>query len=93
MSLPPAASVEGSLEIPEGRCVISYSLNVQDIINSVKDDGAGATAVFIGMEDSANDISDLLLIVLKELHATPSKVSQNPSELCSVYNKSTQERQ
>ncbi len=52
MLLPPAASVEGSLEIPKGKCVISNSLNVQDIINSVQDDSAGATAVFIGMDDT-----------------------------------------
>jgi hypothetical protein len=50
MSLPPAASVESWLEIPEGRCVISYTLNTQEIIQSVQDDRAGATAVFIGME-------------------------------------------
>ncbi|KAF9453865.1 MoaE-domain-containing protein [Macrolepiota fuliginosa MF-IS2] len=48
MSLPPAASVEGSLEISEGRCAISFSLDVQDIINSVQDDRAGAIAVFVG---------------------------------------------
>ncbi|KAF5355715.1 hypothetical protein D9756_003725 [Leucocoprinus leucothites] len=48
MSLPPAASVESSLEIPEGTIAISYSLNIQDIIKSVQDDSAGATAVFIG---------------------------------------------
>lgn len=49
MSLPPAASVEGSLDTAEGKCVISHSLNVQEIINSVQDDSAGAIAVFIGM--------------------------------------------
>ncbi|KAF7784276.1 hypothetical protein Agabi119p4_441 [Agaricus bisporus var. burnettii] len=48
MSLPPAASVEGSLDTAEGKCVISHSLNVQEIINSVQDDSAGAIAVFIG---------------------------------------------
>ncbi|KAJ3563445.1 hypothetical protein NP233_g8941 [Leucocoprinus birnbaumii] len=48
MSLPPAASVESILEIPEGTIAISHSLNVQEIINSVQDDSAGATAVFIG---------------------------------------------
>lgn len=52
MLLPPAASVEDSLEIPEGKCVISNSLNVQDVINSVQDDSAGATAVFIGTHDA-----------------------------------------
>ncbi|KXN90075.1 Molybdopterin synthase catalytic subunit [Leucoagaricus sp. SymC.cos] len=48
MSLPPAASVEGSLEIPEGTCAMSYALDTQQIIKSVQDDRAGATAVFIG---------------------------------------------
>ncbi|TFK41212.1 molybdenum cofactor synthesis 2 [Crucibulum laeve] len=48
MDLPPSTSVEATFEIPEGICVLSYSLNVQQIIQSVQDDAAGATAVFIG---------------------------------------------
>jgi molybdopterin synthase catalytic subunit len=49
MSLPPSASVEGSLDTADGKCVISHLLNVQEIISSVQDDTAGAIAVFIGM--------------------------------------------
>ncbi|KAM5536251.1 hypothetical protein V8D89_010150 [Ganoderma adspersum] len=45
----PAASIEARLEIPEGICVLTYdNLDTQAIIQSVSDDGAGATAVFIG---------------------------------------------
>ena len=45
----PSASVETRLEIPEGKCVLTYQpLDTQDIIASVADNGAGATAVFIG---------------------------------------------
>lgn len=45
----PAASVEARLEIPEGICVLTYEkLDTQTIIQSMSDDGAGATAVFIG---------------------------------------------
>ena len=45
----PSASVEARLEIPEGVCVLTYEkLDTQAIIQSVADDGAGATAVFIG---------------------------------------------
>jgi molybdopterin synthase catalytic subunit len=46
--LSPSTSVEASLTIPEGVCVLSYSLDVQQIISSVQDDTAGANAVFIG---------------------------------------------
>jgi len=42
-------SIETSLAIPEGICVLSYSLDVDQIIKSVAHDGAGATAVFIGV--------------------------------------------
>ena len=45
----PAASIEARLDVPEGTCVLTYQpLDVQQIIQSVGDDGAGATAVFIG---------------------------------------------
>ncbi|KIP11375.1 hypothetical protein PHLGIDRAFT_99520 [Phlebiopsis gigantea 11061_1 CR5-6] len=45
----PAASVEARLETEDGVCVLTYnSLDTQDILSSVGDDAAGATAVFIG---------------------------------------------
>jgi len=49
MSSSPSASVDAHLEIPEGICVVTHdALIVDDIIKSVSDDRAGATAVFIG---------------------------------------------
>lgn len=49
MAAVPSASVAARLDIPEGTCALSYdALDVQTIIQSVADDGAGATAVFIG---------------------------------------------
>ncbi|KAL9716292.1 hypothetical protein Ac2012v2_000738 [Leucoagaricus gongylophorus] len=48
MSLRPATSTESSVKIPEGTISISYTLDIQEIIRSVQDDTAGATAVFIG---------------------------------------------
>lgn len=51
MSLRPATSTESSVKIPEGTISISYTLDIQEIIRSVQDDTAGATAVFIGMLD------------------------------------------
>jgi hypothetical protein len=48
-SLLPPASVDATSDIPEGKCALSYTpINVEEVINSVRDDGAGATAVFIG---------------------------------------------
>lgn len=48
-SLLPSASIDAVLDIPEGKCALSYTpINVDEVINSVRDDGAGATAVFIG---------------------------------------------
>ncbi|KAH9944316.1 molybdenum cofactor synthesis 2 [Epithele typhae] len=45
----PSASIEARSDTPDGTCVLTYSaLDTQDIIQSVADDGAGATAVFIG---------------------------------------------
>ena len=45
----PPASVEAKEEIPEGISVLTYNpLNSDEIIRSVADDRAGATAVFIG---------------------------------------------
>jgi len=45
----PSASVDAHLEMLEGICVLTHqTLNVDRIINSVGDDSAGATAVFIG---------------------------------------------
>ncbi|KAJ7125629.1 Molybdopterin biosynthesis MoaE [Mycena crocata] len=43
-----SASVEGSLQLANAVCALSFSLDVQHIISSVGHDGAGATAVFIG---------------------------------------------
>ncbi|KAL7285368.1 hypothetical protein ACG7TL_000463 [Trametes sanguinea] len=49
MASTPSASIEARLDIPEGTCALTYEpLDVQTIIQSVADDGAGATAVFIG---------------------------------------------
>ena len=45
----PAASVETRLETEDGVSVLTYNkLDTQEIISSVGDDQAGATAVFIG---------------------------------------------
>ncbi|EAU93137.1 molybdenum cofactor synthesis 2 [Coprinopsis cinerea okayama7 len=44
-----SASTDARLELAEGICVLTYSkLIVEDITNIVRDDGAGAIAVFIG---------------------------------------------
>ncbi|KAI0361527.1 molybdenum cofactor synthesis 2 [Trametes cingulata] len=49
MASSPAASIEAHFDGPEGTCALTYApLDVQGIIQSVADDGAGATAVFIG---------------------------------------------
>ncbi|PCH33699.1 MoaE-domain-containing protein [Wolfiporia cocos MD-104 SS10] len=50
MSSPwPSASTDAASQIPEGVCVLTHdALLVDDIIKSVGDDRAGATAVFIG---------------------------------------------
>ncbi|KAF8078673.1 molybdenum cofactor synthesis 2 [Lyophyllum atratum] len=49
MSLSPSTSVEASIRIPQGVCGLSYTpLDVAQIIQSVQDDSAGATSVFIG---------------------------------------------
>ncbi|TFY82645.1 hypothetical protein EWM64_g1367 [Hericium alpestre] len=49
MSLRSSASTEGRLETPEGIFVLTYdALNTEEIVVSVADDAAGATAVFIG---------------------------------------------
>ncbi|KAK0446411.1 Molybdopterin biosynthesis MoaE [Desarmillaria tabescens] len=45
----PKASIDIALDVPGGVCSItSQPLDVQQIVKSVGDDGAGATAVFIG---------------------------------------------
>lgn len=45
----PAASIEARLETEDGVCVLTYNkLDAQEVISSVGDDQAGATAVFIG---------------------------------------------
>jgi len=43
-----SASVAASLELVNAVCALSFALDVQNIIASVGDDGAGATAIFIG---------------------------------------------
>ncbi|KAH0590793.1 hypothetical protein H2248_000918 [Termitomyces sp. 'cryptogamus'] len=49
MALPPSASVEVSLATPQGSCALSYApLDVDSIIHFVRDDSAGAIALFIG---------------------------------------------
>ncbi|KAI0801182.1 molybdenum cofactor synthesis 2 [Fomes fomentarius] len=49
MSSFPSASVEARLDIAEGSCALTYQpLDVQAIMQSVGDDAAGATAIFIG---------------------------------------------
>jgi molybdopterin synthase catalytic subunit len=45
----PSTSVEAREEVGKSVCVLSYkSLEIDEIIKSVSDDGAGATALFIG---------------------------------------------
>ncbi|KAF5337316.1 hypothetical protein D9611_003165 [Ephemerocybe angulata] len=45
----PSTSVDARLDVPQGVCVLTHSkLNTEEIIDSVKDDGAGAIATFIG---------------------------------------------
>jgi molybdopterin synthase catalytic subunit len=45
----PSTSVEAREEVGKSVCVLSYkSLEIDEIIRSVSDDGAGATALFIG---------------------------------------------
>jgi molybdopterin synthase catalytic subunit len=45
-----SASTDAECNIPEGRCVLTYAkLDVNEIIELVKDDGAGAVATFIGV--------------------------------------------
>ncbi|KAG2023533.1 molybdenum cofactor synthesis 2 [Coprinopsis cinerea AmutBmut pab1-1] len=49
-----SASTDARLELAEGICVLTYSkLIVEDITNIVRDDGAGAIAVFIGKEQGS----------------------------------------
>ncbi len=49
MSAFPSASVEARLDIAEGTCALTYQpLDIQAIMQSVGDDAAGATAIFIG---------------------------------------------
>ena len=48
-SLNPPASTAAKLEIPEGIFVLTFDkLDSEAVIQSVQDDTAGATAVFIG---------------------------------------------
>ena len=45
----PSASSDAMLQMPEGVCVLTHdALCVNEIVQSVGDDRAGATAVFIG---------------------------------------------
>jgi molybdopterin synthase catalytic subunit len=45
----PSTSVEAREEVGKSVCVLSYkSLEIDEIIRSVSDGGAGATALFIG---------------------------------------------
>jgi hypothetical protein len=45
----PPESVDGTVDSPNGVCALCYTpLRVDEIVASVGDDGAGATAVFIG---------------------------------------------
>ncbi|KAI0778266.1 molybdenum cofactor synthesis 2 [Trametes elegans] len=49
MASTPSVSTEARLDTAEGSCVLTYEpLDAQAITQSVADDGAGATAVFIG---------------------------------------------
>lgn len=50
MATTPSASSNAHLDLPDlGACVLTYEpLNIDDIIKSVGDNGAGATAIFIG---------------------------------------------
>ena len=50
MALPLSQSVEALLESPQAICTLTYkSLDVQNIMASVHDEAAGATAIFIGL--------------------------------------------
>jgi molybdopterin synthase catalytic subunit len=52
MSLTPDASIPAFLETSQVVSAITdKDLDVQAIVNSVQDDGAGATAVFIGIKN------------------------------------------
>lgn len=76
-SLSPSASIDATSDISEGRCVLSHTrINVDEVINSVRDDGAGATAVFIGEMSSNTERFDspFLSTAIQEQHATLSKV-------------------
>ncbi|KZP10561.1 molybdenum cofactor synthesis 2 [Athelia psychrophila] len=45
----PATSIDASLELPEGNCVLTHQpLNVEEITGLVGNDAAGAAVVFIG---------------------------------------------
>jgi len=49
MTSVPSASVDATLGIPEGTCSLTFApIHPHNVITSVCDDGAGATAVFIG---------------------------------------------
>lgn len=49
MSLSSSASIETESIIPEGICALSHTpIDVNQVIKSVQDDGAGANVVFIG---------------------------------------------
>lgn len=49
MDLTPSASVDAIYNFEHGVCVLTHDpLDVEKISNSVKDDAAGATAIFIG---------------------------------------------
>ncbi|KAF9457446.1 molybdenum cofactor synthesis 2 [Collybia nuda] len=49
MSATPTTSVDATLLIPEGICVLCHNpINIENVANSVRDDAAGASAIFIG---------------------------------------------
>ena len=73
MATTPSASVEARLDIPEGTCALTYeSLDVQAIIQSVADDAAGATAVFIGTTRNSfkGEDAPFILRVFLTMHNT-----------------------
>lgn len=80
----PSTSVEAREEVGRSICVLSYkSLKIDEIIKSVSDDGAGATALFIGTTrnsyqgtDHANAPESSHVLILTNLLRTGKVVTR-----------------
>ena len=78
----PSASVEARLDTEDGTVALTYaSLPVEDIISSVGDDRAGATAVFVGT--TRNSFKGALASKLSEIltSLTSRRQSSHPAGL------------